>query len=138
MENYAADERLVHLERALLARGLSSVAMDAVGEADLDALRAELARLGFEYRGCDQQGYTYEAGFRRPARHQGERAVHGTGTAYSEHNAVIEAAIAALEADAPHRDQDRPGPPMMPAPLERWRRMRPWKRAARGSSTIGG
>jgi hypothetical protein len=137
MENYRADERLMRLERALLARGLSSVAMDAAGEADLDALRAQLARLGFEYRGCEQRGYTYDAEFRRPPRHQGERALHGAGTAYSEHNAVIEAAIAALEAGFVRRDDDRPGSPMMPAPLERWRRLRPWKRAARGTPTVG-
>jgi hypothetical protein len=138
MDNVSADERLMHLERALLARGLTAVGMDAAGEADLDALRAELLRIGFEYVGCDLRGYAYEAEFRAPPRHQGERARHATGSAFSEHNAIVEAAIVALESASRRKDDDRPGSPMMPAPLERWRRQRPWKRVPKGTPTVGG
>jgi hypothetical protein len=133
MENHAADDRMLRLERALLARRRRSVPYDAAGDADLAALRAELAELGFDFIGCDVDGFAYEAEFRRPARHRGERATRAIGRAFSEHNAIVEAAIAALELPRHVRnnDDDGPGQNLSPAPIERLRHARPWRKRIR-------
>jgi hypothetical protein len=122
------DDRMLQLERLLLAHGAASITYDAVGEPDQAFLIAELARLGFVFRGCDMRGYAWEAEFRRPSSHGG-RPTNGCATAYSEHVAVQEAAIAALTAEEPPRSGPNQRPP--PGAWTTWRRSRPAPRTPR-------
>lgn len=96
MTNDPTDDRFLRLERALISHHGHGVTLDTAGEIDVNVLRREMSRLGFELVACEQHGYEYAAEFRRPAR-RGRHAIHGTATSFSEHNAIIEAAIAALE-----------------------------------------
>jgi hypothetical protein len=137
MENHTADERLMRLERALLRRGGRAVACAPDSDLDLAGLRDEMGRLGFRLVVCEPRGYAWLAQFRRAADPDG-RAVHGSAEAFSEANAVVEAAIAALEAENRAGPRDGPGGPVAPAPLERWRRARPWKRTSRVPPAVGG
>jgi hypothetical protein len=116
------EDRVVRLERLLLAHGVASINYDAVGEPDQATLIAELASLGFVFRGCDLHGYAWEAEFRRPSSHGG-RPTMGCATAYSKHVAVQEAAIAALTAEEPAVAGPNQGPP--PGAWTTWRRARP-------------
>ncbi len=102
-----SDDRFVRLERSLLGHDAHGVTYDPAGDLDLAGLGREMARLGFELVACDQQGYEYAAEFRLPARPR-RHAVHGTATSFSRRNAVIEAAIAALEGLEGHGQHQEP------------------------------
>lgn len=130
MENHAADERLMRLERALLRRGAAPVGFDAAGDLDVDVLRERMTGLGYTFVGSAPSGWGWEAEFRRPARHQGERTLHARADAFSERNAILEAALTALESRSPEAE-DRPGSPLTPSPLERLRHARPFGRGRR-------
>jgi len=120
--------RMVHLERLLLAHGGASVTLDAAGDLDQSRVIAEMAALGFGFRGCDLHGFAWEAEFRHPAPPE-QRPISGWATAYSEHAAVIEAAIAALQARAQPQPTVNGGP--QPPQWTTWRTARPAQRRPR-------
>jgi len=129
--DHDVNTRMVHLERLLLAHGGVSVTLDAAGELDQDGIIAEMAALGFTFHGCDLHGFAWEAEFRRPTPLD-QRPILGWATAYSEHAAVIEAAIAALQATAHPQSAPGGGPP--PPQWTTWRTSRPAPRAPRLSA----
>ncbi|MBA2481926.1 MAG: hypothetical protein H0V44_14770 [Planctomycetes bacterium] len=120
MEPDAYNERINRLESALLRQGGRRIAMNAVGEIDRSALLEEMARLDYTFIGSEPQGFTYAAEFRRPGR-AGGRAHHAVATAYSEHGAILEAAILALTGSGPGAERDSSNPPgASPQHVERW------------------
>lgn len=119
-----AEERLMQLERALLDRGAERVGYDATGEPDRDQLIAQMARLGFTFRGCEQRAYAWTATFRGPTR-PGQRPVEGTATAASSLAALMDAALEALQAVPVARERAMGLPP---SGWVTWRRSRPWRR----------
>jgi hypothetical protein len=127
MEHDGYQDRVDRLEAALLSRRGRTIARNAVGEVDTVQLIAEMTRLGFTFVGCEPQGFAYEAEFRRPGR-DGARAQHAVASSFSEHNAILEAAIVALTHSAPHPPRDSSNPPgMSPQRVQRW-----FARPARG------